>query len=633
MLWALLLSVCYWLGFLGWEFRRRKQSTPLSLMPDVLRQDWLSGVDLGRIIFLPLLSIWLLGLAPMPAGGLSSIGTAAGLETTDFQLFLPTLGFVCGVMSCLLFTKRLWLLSGRYGRDGALLNRYFGSGNVHILLLGISRIFAVLFLVVQAKIIASFSAIFVDEEWFIHLLVVLSLLFPATCVAWLGTRGLKNIYRVQAGLFFALVLALSVLFFTYFDGFGDALQGFNAIKAEADAEISIGTAPLSQANELIYYLSFGLVFLAIPVMQLLFTDSISERHSEPAPVGLLMLAGAAIIGILLFVNPLLIIGSADSGLFSAAAEIIVGDGNLAGPLANTPSVAAALADKILLVADEYPALAFGLMAAILICLQAASMSYLTGSSKLFGKFWLKLGASRKAQEEARAKAQVFAIASIAFVVVLALAVYVFVELSILELWGLALGVVCQALPTLVALTYWRDLNSAGIVTGGIIGVATVILGEPFVMQLFGAEPLVVWPLGIHTVVWATLANFALAYAVSLLFQEFNKLKTRHEIHRFVALYAGLPDDKHLLKLWGTALTLLWLLLGAGYLLFVYDFPALINGLSFESLGIPALYLWYFLWFGLSVLLFFFLAYGLEFGKIWYNYYHERNAIRSSRRGG
>jgi len=179
--------------------------------------------------------------------------------------------------------------------------------------------------------------------------------------------------------------------------------------------------------------------------------------------------------------------------------------------------------------------------------------------------------------------------------------------NIAMLGGLAVAIGLQMWPALVAVCWWPWLTRQGVVAGLITGIVVVILTEnPF--GVFGPS-WIHWPLTIHSAGWGIFSNFLVAIIVSCRTQ--NKVETGHRMtfHKFLREHGSLSANKKWLIPIAWVVTLVWFIfaVGPGAVLGNDIFG---NPNTWES-GMPSIWIWQLIWWGLGVAMMFFLAYWME----------------------
>lgn len=195
------------------------------------------------------------------------------------------------------------------------------------------------------------------------------------------------------------------------------------------------------------------------------------------------------------------------------------------------------------------------------------------------------------------------------VVLLALVVATTQTDTLVLLGGLAVSYGLQMWPALVGICYWPFLTRQGVTGGLVVGLLVVTLTEGIGQQWLGIAAWGRWPLTIHAAGWGIAANFAIAIFVSFLTRDNRAHKLA--FHRVVRASCGLSPEKRTLIPLAWVLTLSWFAVvvgpGAVFGNTLFGDP---NNPSTWWFGIPSLWLWQLLGWGLGVILMWFLAYGM-----------------------
>ena len=195
--------------------------------------------------------------------------------------------------------------------------------------------------------------------------------------------------------------------------------------------------------------------------------------------------------------------------------------------------------------------------------------------------------------------------SIVVVVVAALLVATTNTEALVLLGGLAVSYGFQMWPALIAACYWPFLTRQGVATGLIAGVITVTVTDAIGVAWIGILPWGRWPLTIHAAGWGITVNLTLAVLVSLVTRDDRERKM--EFHTFLRAYAGEPARRRLVLL-AWILTILWFVFAIGP-------GAVVGNTVFGNpnypatwwFGMPSIWAWQILMWGLGVGLMWFLA--------------------------
>ncbi len=186
-----------------------------------------------------------------------------------------------------------------------------------------------------------------------------------------------------------------------------------------------------------------------------------------------------------------------------------------------------------------------------------------------------------------------------------------------SLGALALPFAAQLFPPLLGLCWLRWISPPAALVGAITGVATVALTDNFgiaLMNFVGLHlPWGRWPWTIHSAGWGLAANAAAALVIAAITQSRRANQRSDVLRSFFANVASTRAVQRGLKSTAWAATLAWLFLGTGPGLLFGNFAFGDSGGAFSAwlLGVPPLWGWCLLAWGLGVILVWFIAYKLE----------------------
>ncbi len=200
------------------------------------------------------------------------------------------------------------------------------------------------------------------------------------------------------------------------------------------------------------------------------------------------------------------------------------------------------------------------------------------------------------------------------IVLLALVVATTSTDALVLLGGLAVAYGFQMWPALIAVCYCPWLTRSGVVLGLIAGLIGVTLTELIGQTWFGITAWGRWPLTIHSAGWGIFCNLAVALAVSAITRD--DMDRKMEFHNFLAQHAALPPEKRKLIPIAWILTLGWFLfaIGPGVVLGNWVFGDPTDAASW-TFGIPSIWAWQILWWGLGVFMMWFLAYVMQMSTV------------------
>ena len=126
-----------------------------------------------------------------------------------------------------------------------------------------------------------------------------------------------------------------------------------------------------------------------------------------------------------------------------------------------------------------------------------------------------------------------------------------------------------------------------------------------------------WPWTIHSAGWGIMFNVAVCVVVSAMTQNEGAMQHRMKFHNFLREHASLPESKKGLVPVAWGITLIWLFFGIGPGAVIGNdiFGAPNAGYENWTFGIPSIWAWQILWWGLGVFMMWFLAYKMEMSTV------------------
>jgi Na+/proline symporter len=208
--------------------------------------------------------------------------------------------------------------------------------------------------------------------------------------------------------------------------------------------------------------------------------------------------------------------------------------------------------------------------------------------------------------------------SILIVTVLALLMATYAQDAIAVFGGLALALVFQLWVPLLGVTWIPWITRQGATYGLAAGIIGVVLTDGIGQKITGNSlPWGVWPWTIHSAGWGIVANVLICVLASSLSQNGRETAHRMKYHHFLREHAGLPATKQRLVTLAWVLTIVWVFFGVGPGLVIgnYVFGAPGAGYAGWIFGMPSIWAWLILWWGLGIILMWFLAYKMELSTV------------------
>lgn len=556
----------------------------------------ITPLDLSVIVYLPLLALWAYSIYPTAAKeyGLGYLGLA-----------------IIPAMACmLLFTKRLWLLSARYGSIDSLLIVYFQSPQVQRLFTLINLSFSIIFMMAQAKAAGIFLHVFTNTALPVWFGITLALIFPSLYLFWGGVKGLLLAYKVQLGIIIFGTTALILILLTHFFGLdeeGTAKLLNNKIGVNSFVPLNAAVSPVAWNS--LNFISFSILFLALPCLSSMM-NFIGASKVTPSIKSLIVTWSS--IGLLLAIFlPIIFLATQALDLDNIRGNILANSLDQSQPNQGILSIfypSFTAADKslptLLLFLTEYKWLVAIIGVVIFSSLQLLGAVYLAHSTATVNKHILEpFGLPAK-------KSLITTLGLVTFVVWL---LSFMINLPLLNLYVLALALICQALPAIIGLTYWPFLTRSGVNLGLLCGCLVVIFTEPTILSQFGYG--LFSQFNIHSVLLGLAANFIVAIVLSMITTDTAAIRNKQKFHNFLRGYAGLPRDKRQLKAPAWLASILWLMLAFSSVTLMsgYDFGFLTA--EFMTLLI---WLWQILCWCLGIFLLWFLGQFMELADCPYN---------------
>jgi len=539
--------------------------------------------------------VFLLPLLALAGPGLERhLGLVAryGLQASHVAV-----GLVLVAMAALLLWNRLWYaarLAG-LGSPGEALGRFYGSVTLRVAVLALALLFALPF---SADLLSS-AAMLVEA--------VTGGALPRTAGVWILALALAVPAIVGGWRATVLTAALLSLFLLVL------LPGVTAFAEIALQGPGFPAAPIPVAEGVLWDRLPGVVRhvagigKAVPAEGIFTTVAVSSSA--------LALAGIVLSPAALYFGQTLRAGGA-LGLSAVwlTAGLAAGLLILCGPVLALRMAGGAAEFAAVLHAAE-PLAGAGFLLLLLLPGLVAAGFLVTGGALIWTRelvlAYLFPRLDPRAQRFAARLAIAFGFFLMAFMAA-------FLPLVSAVLASVALPLSVQLLPALLGVTFFRWIGRGAVIAGLTLGCLIVVFTEPPGLILF--EGLFVdlpwgrWPLGIHSAAWGLAFNLLLVLLSAAVTQRAPDRLERDRLHDALLGATGLKVGGRGL-LW--ALVLIWgfLAYGPGAILgnFFFSDPIFASGPA-AALGIPSLWVWQILFWLLGVVLVWWLAYRLRFGR-------------------
>ena len=556
--------------------------------------------------------------------------------------YLAFAAIVMPLAAALLF-KRQWMLSRRFGfvTPGEMLAGYFGSDVVRVFTAIVAFLFAIPFLGLLLSLSGSLVSVVSDGAlsrdaamWALAALLLihvtlgglravahvapLQALLTAAGVVVLGLAGLH-----LAGGFEALTAALDAIARSSAATWGTTLgygggdhNGLFAVPGVVQWTDGLGKEmPAGGPWTGLMVMSFLLVFAGLQAQPASSLWAFSSRTPD-AFAHQQVWASACAAGVLLFVFAALQgLGALALGGNGAVAEAGLSPLRLLPPL-ERGNGGQAVAALISLVGQQAPWLAGLLTLCFLAAVKAAAGTYMAAvgavaTRDLYMRFF-DPGADVRLQKR-------FARIVVLLAAAAALVMATFATDTVLVLGALALALSVQLLPALLGMTwiprFTRRAVEAGLVVGCLVAAAADPLGQHLTR---GGLPWGQWPWTVHAACWGLAANLLVCALASVVDRDREGAAHRSAFHRLfdgsgegrgAIAPAASPGGRRLAPLaWTAALVWAFFAIGPGIVLGNGLFGDPGSGRAGWDFDIPSIWAWQLLWWGLGVLLIWFLAF-------------------------
>ena len=267
------------------------------------------------------------------------------------------------------------------------------------------------------------------------------------------------------------------------------------------------------------------------------------------------------------------------------------------------------------IADAMPWLVGLLAVCALAAMQSTGAAYMSTAGAMLTRDLYKRYLNPTASH---ATQKLFGRLGVAFIVLSALMVATFSADALVLLGGLAVAFGFQMWPSLAAVCWFPWITRQGATLGLAAGLIGVIFTETIGQQITGGSlPWGRWPWTIHSAGWGMLLNLGVCLSVSAMTQNSEARTHRMTFHNFLNEHASLSADKRKLIPTAWVITLAWMFFGIGPGAVIGNtiFGAPDAGVDGWTFGIPSIWAWQILFWGLGVGMMWFLAYKMEMSTV------------------
>ena len=557
-----------------------------------------------------------------------------GLPYAYASFYAITIPFT-GVM----FLKRQWMIGKRFGfvTPGEMLSDYFRSDSIRLLVVIVALVFSVPYLGVQLRASGFLFNVLTDGMLDVNVGMWLLSAVVIIYVASGGLRAVAYVDTVQCVLLAGGIIAIGIITLNSVGGMGNLIEGIAALTTIDEKLTPAGYSHYIAIPGVIQFVDAGAkatggAWTGIMVLTYMFALmgiqsapaftmwAFSNKSPKPFAPQQVWASSFAIGLILFFFTAIQGMGShllgADTALLAAHPEVVnnVMGSSLDGKdlMEATGKQGMLVPQLINLMADTAPWLVGLLSVCALAAMQSTGAAYMSTAGGMLTRDLLKhylMPDANHAQQKLAGRI------GVVIIVLAALFVATVSSDALVLLGGLAVAYGFQMWPSLIAICWWPYLTRAGVTLGLVAGLIAVTLTES-IGQKLGITGWGRWPLTIHSAGWGILFNLGTAIIVSRFTQNADDLAHKMVFHNFLREHAGLPESKRHLIPRAWAITLVWFMFGIGP-------GAVIGNTIFGSpvdattwmFGIPSIWAWQILWWGLGVFMMWFLAYKMELSTV------------------
>ncbi len=529
-----------------------------------------------------------------------------------------------------IFLKRQWMLGKRFGyvTPGEMFADYFQTDVMRILTVLVALVFSVPYLGIQLRASGFLFEVLTDGllgvevgMWMLAIVVVIY-------VASGGLRAVAYVDTVQCILLAGGIVAIGLITLNYVGGMGALSDGIAKL-AQLDPKrtpdgyshyiaipgviqfVKAGPKAAGGAWTGIMILTYMFALMGIQSAPAFSMWSFANKNPKPfAPQQ--VWASAFGIGFILIVFTAIqglgahLIG-ADPMMIKAGYKDIL---NVGGDIMKTPGKQGMIVPALIYLLSHTAPWLVGLLAVCaLAAMQSTGAAYMSTAAGMLTrdlyKRFLNPGASHVTQK-------LFGRIGVLIITGLALFVATTSHDALVLLGGLAVAYGFQMWPALIGACWWPWLTRTGVSLGLVAGLIAVTLTETIGQKWFGITAWGRWPLTIHSAGWGIMFNLGTAVLVSFFTQTVEARTHRMKFHNFLKEHASLPQEKKGLVPVAWIITLLWFLfaIGPGAVIgnTIFGNP---NDASTWIFGIPSIWAWQIIWWGLGVAMMWFLAYRMQ----------------------
>ena len=616
-IWLFVFVIMYWIYCIYWGIKGARTAKTAS--------DYFIA---GRKI-----PVWVFVLAATATSfsGWTFVGHPGLIYRDGFQYAYASFYAITIPFTGVIFLKRQWMLGKRFGyvTPGEMYADYFRSDLMRVLTVIVALFYSIPYLGVQLRASGFLFNVLTDGllgvevgMWLLSIVVVIY-------VASGGLRAVAYVDTMQAILLAIGIIAIGLITLHYVGGMGELSKGIAKL-AEIDPKkttegyshyvaipgviqlVRSGSQAIGGAWTGIMILTYMFALMGIQSAPAFSMWAFSNKNPRPFAPQQVWASSFGIGFILIFFTAIQGMGAhligADKAMLEAgfAKDVL----HLGKDLMEMPGKQGYLVPVLIHILSETAPWLVGLLAVCaLAAMQSTGSAYMSTAAGMLTRDLYKRFINPKASHKTQ---KLFGRIGVVIITGAALAVATTSKDALVLLGGLAVAYGFQMWPALIATCWWPWLTKQGVTLGLIAGIIAVTCTETIGQKWFGIKWWGRWPLTIHSAGWGIIFNLGTAIIVSLFTQKKEDIMHKEKYHQFLKEHTKLKGGKRKLIPIAWIITILWFLFGIG--------PAAVIGNTIFGdpmdartwiFGIPSIWAWQLMWWGIGVFMMWFLAYKME----------------------
>ena len=582
------------------------------------------------------ISLWVFVLAATATSfsGWTFMGHPGLLYRDGFQYAYASFYAITIPFTGILFLKRQWMLGKHFGfvTPGEMLSSYFKSDTIRILVVLVALVFSIPYLGLQLRASGFLFNVLTDGLLGVNVGMWLLSAVVIIYVASGGLRAVAYVDTLQAILLAFGIVAIGFITLHYVGGFEnlnnsiaalasldekrtpDGYSHYIAIPGVIQA-VSNGPSAVGGAWTGVMILTYMFALMGIQSAPAFSMWAFSNNNPKPFAPQQVWASAFGIGFILIVFTAIQGLGGhflgADLKFLAAYPELtnnVMAAGLAGNDLMNSPGKQGMLVPQLIfLLSDTVPWFVGLLAVCALAAMQSTGAAYMSTAGGMLTRDILK----RFIIPNASHRQQIFwGRVGVVVIVIAALIVATTSKDALVLLGGLAVAYGFQMWPALIAVCWWPWLTRQGVVLGLIAGLVAVTLTESIGSQFM---PWGRWPLTIHSAGWGILFNFGIAIFISFITQNSSDKEHKMTFHIFLRSHTSAASEQRkplVLIAWLVTLCWFFFAIGPGAVIgnTIFGDP---NDSNTWLFGMPSIWTWQILWWGLGVFMMWFLAYKMK----------------------